>query len=574
MARRTTAAKEPRKARYMKRLGALKAARASWEALWQDCNDYIQPRLARFQKSDTNKGDRKDSKVINSTPSIAGRTLGSGLLAGTSSPSRPWHRVTTPDPSQAEVGAVQIWCHFVEERQRKSMAATNTYLALGQADEELGVFGTSVIFIEEDEERVFRMTVIPLGQYYLECGASGEVDTLYREFVMTCHQMVDKFGYENCSVAVQRAYDLEEFDALFDVIHVVEPRKLRPVDSPLARHKPWASVWFEPADQEDQMLLESGYDEKPFCAPRWHVTAGDVYGRSPGMDMLGDAKQLQALEKRKLQLIDKSTNPPMRAPSRAKDTRCSLLPGDVTFVDTVQGGQQFEPVYTIHPQAIAEVREEIAVVCQRINEAMYSSLFLMLATSDRRDVTAREIEERHEEKTLQLGPVLERLHNELFTPLIERIFGIMARAGLIPPAPEELQGQLLKIEYVSVLAAAQKLTAVVGIERLFGFLGNLAAVVPDALDSANTDKAVREYATSIGVAPDLLRPEDEVAALRDQRAQAAQQAQAQVALQNAGTVAQGAQVLSQTDVQGDNALTRLMNANGITNNPPAPRIAV
>ena len=34
-----------------------------------------------------------------------------------------------------------------------------------------------------------------------------------------------------------------------------------------------------------------------------------------------------------------------------------------------------------------------------------------------------------------LGPVLERLHDDLLEPLIGRVFQIMARAGQIPPPP-------------------------------------------------------------------------------------------------------------------------------------------
>ena len=50
-----------------------------------------------------------------------------------------------------------------------------------------------------------------------------------------------------------------------------------------------------------------------------------------------------------------------------------------------------------------------------------------MAFSDRRQITAREIEERHEEKLLMLGPVLERLNDELLRPLIDRTFNIMVR---------------------------------------------------------------------------------------------------------------------------------------------------
>lgn len=64
-----------------------------------------------------------------------------------------------------------------------------------------------------------------------------------------------------------------------------------------------------------------------------------------------------------------------------------------------------------------------------------------------------------------LGPVLERLNSEFLNRSIDRVFGIMLRAGLIPEPPEVLQGQTLKTEYISVLAQAQKQVALGGVDN-------------------------------------------------------------------------------------------------------------
>lgn len=552
-----------KKSQYLARKAELELERASWLDLWRELNDHFCPRLARFLAGDQNKGTKLNDKIINSTPLIAVRVNSSGMMAGCSSPSRTWFRVTTPDPTLAEQDAAKVWLAWVEERMRKAMAASDLYLALARGYEEECVFGTDVLWIEPGEkDRLFHAETIPIGQYCLACGADGQVDTLYRSFRMTVSQLVEKFGLEACSASVKREWDEKHFDAWHDVCHVVEPRLLRDEQSPLALDMPWASTWFEVASDDDQLLLESGYEEKPFAAARWYLTAGDVYGRSPAMDCLGDAKALQKLESRKLAALEKHINPPMVAPSSMREERASLLPGDVTYVDTVTGGQTFQPAIRVDPNAIAEIGREILRHEQRINDAMLVSIFMMLSQSDRRQITATEVEERKEEKALQIGPALERLHYELFAPIIARTFGIMARANLIPPPPPELEGVELKIEFVSVLAAAQKLTGVVAIERFASFMGNVSAALPEVIDVLEPDKAAREYASAVGLDPELLRPEDAVKALREQRAQAAQQAQAAQTAQTAQTVAQGAQTLAQTDVRGDSALSRLLSASG------------
>ena len=171
-------------------------------------------------------------------------------------------------------------------------------------------------------------------------------------------------------------------------------------------------------------------------------------------------------------------------------------------------------------------------------------------------MTAREVVERHEEKMLQLGPVMERLTDELLDPLIDRTFSVLLRNGDLPPPPEELQGMELKVEYISILAQAQKLVGTSAVERLASFVGNLAGVRPEVLDKINFDEMVDQYGGMLGVPPQLIRPDEEVAKLRQARAQ--QAAQAQQAEAAAASV-QGARVLSETDTSSDNALTRILS---------------
>ncbi len=119
--------------------------------------------------------------------------------------------------------------------------------------------------------------------------------------------------------------------------------------------------------------------------------------------------------------------------------------------------------------------------------------------------TATEIIERKQEKMLMLGPFLERSQFELINPMIERVFAMMDRARLLPPAPPEIRGRAFDIECISTLADAQKSTATTGIERLVAFVGNLAAAKPEVLDNLDIDEAVREYADLIGVTQKLDR---------------------------------------------------------------------
>ncbi len=181
-----------------------------------------------------------------------------------------------------------------------------------------------------------------------------------------------------------------------------------------------------------------------------------------------------------------------------------------------------------------------------MQRAFYEDLFLMLAQTDRRQITAREVAEKHEEKLLMLGPVLERLHTELLDPLIDRTFNILQQNGVLPVPPAELQNRELNIEYVSVLAQAQRLVATGAVERLVGFAGQIAQLWPEARHKVDATQAIDEYAESLGVDPSMVRSDDEVM----QRAQAEQQAQAQQqAMVNAQQGADIAKTASEANIE-------------------------
>jgi hypothetical protein len=180
----------------------------------------------------------------------------------------------------------------------------------------------------------------------------------------------------------------------------------------------------------------------------------------------------------------------------------------------------------------------------------------MIANDQRSGVTATEIQERHEEKMLMLGPILERMNDELLDPLIERTFSIMVKMNIIPPPPPEVQGMNMTIEYVSILAQAQKMIGVGAIEKWVAFVGNLASAKPEVLDLPDFDQAVQVYGDMVGVPPQLQRDQMAVAADRQQRAK---QQQAQQAMQMAQAGAQTAQTLGQTPVTSDSALGAMIS---------------
>ena len=136
-----------------------------------------------------------------------------------------------------------------------------------------------------------------------------------------------------------------------------------------------------------------------------------------------------------------------------RGSTASGLPAAITYVADTQGAG-FKPAYQINPP-LDQMSAAIDRRQQAVRAAFYADLFLM-ATQLQDVRSATEIAERRDEKLVMLGPVLERLHDELLEPLIGRTFQIMARAGEIPPPPSPmLDGLRLQPEYVSPMAGMQ-----------------------------------------------------------------------------------------------------------------------
>lgn len=542
----------PHRDRLDARHAALKNERASWIEQWRDVSRHVLPRNGRFVISDRNKGYKRWNTILDNTGTRALRILGAGLMGGATSPARPWFRLAIPDTDLMNHDPVKLWLSQVQRRMLDVFQRSNTYRALHTMYEDMGAFGTSCSIMQSDFNQVIRHYVVPLGEYSLAQGFNGEINAVYREFQKTVGEIVGEFGYRNCSRTVQGLYDRGSLDQWVTLVHVIEPRHERDPLKLDARNMPIKSVYYEQGATKDRYLRVSGFKTFPALAPRWITTGGDVYGVGPGMEALGDIKQLQHEQTRKAEGIDFHTRPPLQAPSALKGAMVNLLPGGVTYVDAVgpQGGVRTSFQATIDLQyLLADIND----VRGRINQTFYTDLFLMLASQPlRTGVTATEVAERHEEKLLMLGPVLERLHNELLDPLIDTTFARLLEAGLLPEPPQELQGVELQVEYVSMLAQAQRAVATNSVDRYVASLGMVAQVKPDVLDKFDSDVWADQYADMLGVDPKLIVPDAKVALIRQQRAEVqqalAQQEQAAQAIQNA-------QALSQADTSGKNALT-------------------
>lgn len=328
---------------------------------------------------------------------------------------------------------------------------------------------------------------------------------------------------------------------------------------------PWQSFYWERGNQQ-QFLRISGYKEQPFIMPRWTKVANCEYGYGPGHNALGNCMQLQRIEKAKLRCMDNEADPAMMFPASLK--KVNRQPGANNFIPD---GTQMN-AYPMIPPGAKRYEGMIALSNdkrQQISATFYNDLMVMLTQAQNNpQMTAKEVAERHEEKILMLGPVLEQFHNEVLDPLTLRTFGLCMRNELFPPMPEEITADELKVTFVSLLAQAQKMVSLPSVQNVLGMVGNVAGIYPEAADIINIDNVIREVGVISGTPEKIMRSEDEVQQLREQRQQAqeAQMQQAQMAqgAEAAKTGAEAARLLSEVPANTDNALDDMLSRMGMS----------
>lgn len=515
------------------RHNALKADRGTWDVLWQQIADYVMPRKSQVNTKKTEGVEGFTDDIYDMTVIRANMTLAAGQLNYVTPATDRWFAFEPPEEMKEQGGdAAARWYQICTEIAFRELARSNFYLEIHELFLDRGGFGTSIIFAEEGKRVTLKFENWEVGTYSIAEDDEGVVDTVFREFELTCRQAVQKFGIENVGETIQKCYEErkpESLDKKFQFIHAIYPRaddqrRQGKVDGP---NKPIASVYVSCAD--NICVRNAGYDESPAAVSRFLKWGKSPYGYSPSIEALPTVRQVNFIEKQMDALAELAAFPRILIPDG--------LEGDV---DLRSGGVTvFDPnnVNAVPKEWATQGRYDIGLQRveakqKQIEEAFHVTLFKMFAEREKQ-MTAREVIERVQEKLVQFSPTFARMTTELLNPLLERVFGILFRAGKFPDPPEEVfvvtsEGVSLplpQVAYTSKIALAIKALENQSFLQFVEIVAPLVQVDPAVMDAINTDKAMKGLARNLSLPVDWMRTDEEIAAMRQQRAEA-QQAQA------------------------------------------------
>ena len=570
---------------HRKRMEALKELRNPFMNRWNDIQRYIAPALNREFRPMQNRGRPMNTDdIIDTTATQAYSITRAGMMAGITSPARRWMRSVTPPagPGQLPNDDDTDWLQYYDDTLFRFWDDSDVYQLFSGLHAENLLFGTCAGYGTEvpgDLDHPFVWVQMLAGEYCISENANGYVDTIYRDLTMTVRQLVETFGKEAVSLQVQEAYNYGRWDDKIPVVQHFGPtpwtdRYLGTGDEPR-----WQEVLFErdktpPDDQiPGKYLRRTEFVESPAFCGRWDKGGSSPWGMSPGMEALPDVKQLQESEEKKGIALSLLINPPLQGPPSTMNSRISSLPGDVNFVEGLEGaGKGLMPVYQIQPR-LQEFAADQELTRARIRRSLHSDLFL--AFTERPGVqplNESEIWERKEEKLLGLGPVMDRLDREIIRRVVLISTDYLMRTGQLEQPPETLRE--VDIEYMNVIAVAQRTQGLTAISDTVSFITSYgqqqaaAGREATALDHLSERDTIQLFADRRGADPRILTSMDEVEEVQEQRAQArAQMAELEAAQQQAATAKDmaAAEELSSRTVQDQGPLA---TGGGPGNLPP------
>lgn len=525
------------------RYETLVAVRRPWETLWQEVAKYVMPRRGPGLSGTVSLPSTTDADTLFDTTAVrANLTLANGQLAWMSPMEAAWFGFEPPDGIDDDEAKRFLGKAGLSARNK--LASSNFYLAVHEFYLDRGGFGTACLYLEKSKLRNgserLNAQCWPVGTYVIDEDADGQVDTVIRSFKLSARQAVQKFGPENVSTKILAASeDPKKQGEKFEFLHAIYPREdaERDLKKKDATNMPIASVYME-KEGDKQVNMVGGYPEMPVFVSRyleWGTGLGGMYGWCPSFVALPEARQLNFLQMWMDAMAERLADPPWLAPDELEGEIDANPRGVTYFSRDLAAANALPRPLTADIGNVQALLERIKERQGSVNDAFHVDLFQMFSQLQKQ-MTAREVAERSQEKLIQFSPTFARMTSELFNPLLERVFSLGLVSGWFGEVPASLRRPLSEteefvpnpsIQYSSRIALSLRALPTLGYMRTVERLQVVAQLNPSVLDNYDFDAAERTAALTDGVPPEFLRPKVERDEMRQARAEAEAAAQQQ-----------------------------------------------
>lgn len=511
---------------------------------WIDCLRWTIPHRATWILSQT-PGERKNHHIVDPTHILAQRSFVAGFLEGNTSASRPWARMGSRDQERTDSFEGKEWLDHYTERVFKNLSTSNFYHAAGAFYYDYSSVNTGAHYIEElNEGGFFVHTLIP-GSYFVINNAYGEAAIMVREFCLNVKSVVDTYGtkdengkanWSNISSGTQKMYRDGNYSHPIEIVHIIIENPdfdVRNPDDP--QNRKWLELTYETggagshnfsegeyienlgADKNETYLKRFTTKRKPFIVGK--STEDFEYGeRGPTLDSLGLIKSLNKKAIAKDRGLEQMLAPTLQGPAALRKSYVSNAPNTYIPLDgrSISANQKVESVYQLDGRGLNFLAGDVQDMRSQVDKLYYAD-FLLYLSKNPKTRTARETDAIVEEQQRIIGPNLQSLNWTYNVPVLEWVMDYtLFEDPYLRPPPQELEGQSLRPEMISVFAQAQRAYDLPQIDRYIAMVANVAQIDPRVLDKANLDRLCDLYEDRLYLPAGLNNEQGKVEAKREQ----------------------------------------------------------
>ena len=515
---------KPRADELIQQYEEQKSARRNFESYWQTLHDYFYIESADVNKTYSQGNELDPSFLWDSTTLEAADVFASGFMNYLTPPTSHWSRLRHRNSEMSANKAIGDFFEDVMSEVNYALNRSNFYDQMFPAYKSSGVYGTACLFEEEDIEDDIRFHNMPLKQVAIVEDARGRVCKFFIEFEYTAEQAAGRWGEEALSTALKE--EIKEgkgHTKKHKFLLFIGERYAREIQKTDKKNLPIEAVWI---DVEGRSIIEeSGYNEFPAFCHRFDKRPNVAWGFSPAMKALPFARLLNAIAKTNLRAMMKHTDPPIAVPNNAFIAPFNMNPRAINVYkkDMMQDGRDIFAFGNFGDPQVGLAG--IEYYSMKVKILMYHDVFLAFSNITK-DMNNPEIMERINEKMTMLGPAVGRYLDEVISPIVHRTISILGRRGKLPPPPEELMmSPGYEIDFIGVLAQAQRRTELTTLTTGLTMIGQMAQFSPEVLDKIDPDKVTDEVWAITGAPIKVLRDDDEIKQIREGRAEAAMKQQ-------------------------------------------------
>lgn len=512
----------------------LVALRSPWEDTWREVDARFPNGAGGFDR--TTPGQIRGARNYDATHITSNERFAAAGVAITTPEEDDYIRPYFLDEDLNKLPSVQKWRSRTGRRLKAIRHASHTgfIIAANEDWDQLGRYGTSAIWQEATPYGIF-YKCLHLAETYIDTNYAGLVDTVHRRFCLTARKAEQQFGRENLTPKMLEALltpgkEHQEFE----ILHVVCPNTDYDADAWDHRRMPIASRYM--AMEEKLYLRRKGYKTMPVSVSRNGTSPGEIYGRSPAINMAPTINGTNAMKLTTLRAAHKAVDPALLFNDDDGVTKLvskagGLNPGMVddmgrSKVVRMPGGEQGVPL------ALDMIAAEQAQTKSAFLEDFYKIL-----TDPNSRMTTTEVLEVMSKQGVLVRPFAGRYALEKQHPMSQRDMQLAFDAKQIEDLPPEAKeaGAWPLVAYENPMAAMARAESSAKVMRYVEYATVVSALAQtEAADTVDIDMALRKGAENIGIDPEIVRTAQQVQARREGRENA------EAAVFNAEMVEKGA----------------------------------